>query len=364
VQDVRSGVSAAKWQDWQWQQRHRITELGELEQYVRLTEDERAACAQAVAKFRMAITPYYLSLMDPLDAACPIRLQAIPRLPELTIRDDELRDPLAEDAHEPVPGLVHRYPDRALIYTTHNCPVYCRFCFRKRKVSHPETATDPDQWRAAIAYLQRTPAIRDVLISGGDPLTLSDTRLDDLLTALRCVPHLEILRLATRNPVTLPQRIDPALCQMLARHGPIYVNTHFNHPKECTPEAAAALACMADHGLVLGNQMVLLKGINDDADTVRTLNHWLLRQRCRPYYMFQCDVAEGTAHFRVPIARGLDILRALRGWTSGLAVPHYVLDLPGGAGKVAMSPDPIVSAQDGHFEFRSYRDQRVAYQDH
>ncbi len=354
-------VPPGDWNDWHWQQRNRLRSADELAAVVRLTADERDACERA--PFALAVTPYYASLMDPEDPSCPVRRQAVPTTAELVVRPEEREDPLAEESHMPAPGLTHRYPDRALLYATHNCTVYCRHCNRKRKVGDPRSAPHPRDFAAALAYLRAHREVRDVLVSGGDPLTLSDDRLEALLGELRSIPHLEIVRLATRNPVTLPQRITPELASMLRRHHPIYVNTHFNHPKECTAEAALALERLADAGCVLGNQMVLLKGVNDAVEPVRTLNHWLLRHRCRPYYIFQADLAEGIAHFRTPVESGIAIIEGLRGHTSGLAVPHYVVDLPGGGGKVSLGPDYLVGREGKKLTFRNYAGERYDYEE-
>ncbi len=322
------------WNDWQWQQAHRIRDLAELSLSVELTDEEVEALDTSADVFAFATTPYYTSLIDPEDPNCPVRRQAIPSLAELNVLDSELEDPLAEDTHMPVPNLTHRYPDRALLYASHNCPVYCRHCNRKRKVADPKSAPSRGELDEAIAYVQATPSIRDVLVSGGDPLSLSDSRLDDVLTRLRAIPHLEIIRLATRTPVTLPQRITEALAERLA-----------------------------DAGCVLSNQMVLLKGINDRADVVRELNHWLLRHRCRPYYIFQADAVQGTSHFRTPVETGVQIVESLRGWTSGLAVPHYVVDLPHGGGKVSLQAD-FLQGRDGRMlDFRNYRGERFDYEE-
>jgi lysine 2,3-aminomutase len=339
-------VPDASWNDWHWQQQKRITRLDQLEQVIRVTPEERRATAETASEFHMGITPYYAALMDADDPRCPIRLQSVPTQGERVVLPMDLEDPLAEERDMPVPGITHRYPDRALLYTTHNCPVYCRHCTRKRKVSDPTTAAAKRQIDAAIDYVARTPAIRDVVISGGDPLSLSDERLDDVLGRLRAIPHVEILRLGTRNLATLPQRVTDDLARMLRAHHPVYVNTHFNHPKECTAEAFEACARLADAGCPISNQMVLLKGVNDDPRTVLELNHDLLLMRVRPYYIYQCDLAQGISHFRTPIETGIRIMEALRGHTSGLAVPHFVVDAPGGGGKIAIAPDPVV-ARDG-----------------
>ncbi len=343
-------VPDAQWNDWRWQLRARVTTLAELERLVELEDVERRGIEGRADAFAFAVTPYYLSLVGA--PGCPVRRQAIPHEDELRTTPWDMRDPLAEEEHSPVPILTHRYPDRALLYVTHNCPVYCRHCTRSRKVGDETSAPSREQLEAAYAYLRRTPAVRDVLVSGGDPLSLSDRRLVEIVAALRAIPSVEVIRLCTRNPVTLPQRITPELCAALRPYHPLFVNTHFNHPRECTPEAALALGRLADAGFVLGNQMVLLAGVNDDAATVEALGRWLLRQRCKPYYMFQCDPVGGTAHLRTPIRTGLAILDQLRGRVSGLAIPQYAVDLPGGGGKVTLVPDRRVTAGDGAHVFR------------
>lgn len=351
------GVRLEQWNDWHWQQANRLRSAVAIEAFWPLSANERRACVEATSRFRMAVTPYYFSLIDPQNADDPIRRQCIPVLDELRIADDELEDPLAEEAHMPVPGLTHRYSDRALLYTTHNCPVYCRHCFRKRKVSDPESAAPYTQIDAGVEYIENNTAVRDVLISGGDPLTFSNARLDALLGRLSRIDHVDVIRLATRNPVTLPQRIDAELAAMVRQYRPIYVQTQFNHLQECTAEAARALEALADAGCVLNNQMVLLKGINDAADgrMVRQMNRWLLRHRCQPYYIFQCDSAQGIGHFRTPIASGLQLLSQLRGHISGLAVPHYVVDLPGGGGKVSLQADVVVAKEGRRWSLRNHQ---------
>jgi len=356
-------IPDALWNDWTWQQQHRLRRLDQLQAVIGLNPDEVEATERSADSFRVSITPYYASLIDRDDPACPIRLQSIPKLGELEVFDYELEDPLAEESHMPVPGITHRYPDRVLFYVIHHCPVYCRHCTRKRKVSDPTTAAAKDQIEQGLAYIQRTPTVRDVLLSGGDPLSLSDERLDDILGRLLAIEHVELVRIGTRNPVTLPMRVTEALAAMLRRHRPLYVHTHFNHPKECTPEAALALERLADAGCVLNNQMVLLKGVNDDPETVRTLNLWLLRHRTRPYYMFQCDMAQGITHFRTPLSTGVRIIDALRGHVSGMAVPHFVIDLPGGGGKVSLLPEYLVERDGPHVTFRNYEGKHFAFYD-
>lgn len=323
-------IDDASWQDWRWQQRKRFRQIDQLEPILRVTNEEREAFAKSDAMFHMGITPYYAALMDPDDPNCPIRLQSVPKLAELDILPSDLEDPLGEEKDMPVSGITHRYPDRVLFYTTHNCPVYCRHCTRKRKVSDPTSMADKEQIELALAYIEKHTEVRDVVVSGGDPLSLSDERLDYILGRLRAIPHVEIFRMGTRNLVTLPQRVTDDFAKMLRKHQPVFVNTHFNHPKECTAEALDACRKLADAGCVIGNQMVLLKGVNDDWRIVKELNHRLLLMRVRPYYIYQCDLAQGISHFRTPVSVGLDIIEHLRGHTSGLAIPTYVIDAPGG----------------------------------
>ncbi|MFV8754234.1 KamA family radical SAM protein [Nannocystaceae bacterium ST9] len=352
-------VPDAQWADWRWQQRNRITTLAQLETIVELSEREREGIG--ARGFPFAITPYYASLMQ--GPECPIRKQAIPVVDEGWTIASDMRDPLAEDQHSPVELISHRYPDRALLYVSHNCAVYCRHCTRARKVGDVASAPDRAALQDAYAYLRRTPAIRDVLISGGDPLSLADAKLIEIVRELRAIASVEVVRLCTRNPVTLPQRITAELLAGLREHHPIWVSTHFNHPRECTVEAGRALARLADAGFAIGNQMVLLRGINDDADTVEQLNRWLVRHRCRPYYMFQCDPVAGTAHLRTPIERGLEILDALRGRLSGLAIPQFAIDLPGGGGKITLSPDRLVRREGARWVFRDGRGREFVYVD-
>jgi len=351
------------WNDWRWQQRNRVTTLEELEKVIDLTDEERNAFEESHARFHMAITPYYASLMDPEDPNCPVRLQSVPKMGELLVLPTDMEDPLAEERDMPVPGITHRYPDRVLFYITHNCPVYCRHCTRKRKVSDPSSAAAKKQIEDGLAYIEAHPEIRDVVISGGDPLSLSDERLDYILGRLRAIPHIEIFRIGTRNLVTLPQRITDDFVYMLRKHHPVYVNTHFNHPKELTAEAFEACRKLADAGCVLGNQMVLLKGVNDDPKIVKELNHKLLMARVRPYYIYQCDLSQGISHFRTPVEKGLEIIEALRGHTSGLAVPHYVIDAPGGGGKIPLLPEYVVRRDGKRIVLRNYQFREFVYEE-
>ncbi len=354
-------VPEESWTDWRWQLRNRVTTLDALAELIDLTEHERLGITARAEAFPFAITPYYLSLIE--GPSCPVRRQSVPHLDETITTPWDLVDPLAEEEHSPVPGLSHRYPDRALLYVTHNCPVYCRHCTRQRKVGDATSSPDRASLAAALDYIRRTPAIKDVLISGGDPLSLSDARLVEIVAELRAIDSVEIIRLCTRNPVTLPQRITPALVAALRPYHPIFVNTHFNHPRECTPEAAAALNLLADSGFAAGNQMVLLRGINDDPAIVEQLNRWLLRQRCRPYYILQCDPVGGTAHLRTPVQAGVDILDALRGRVSGLGVPQLVVDLPGGGGKVTLVPERLVRRDGARLVFRNGQGREFTYVD-
>lgn len=355
---VATPALATRAGDWQWQLRNRIS--GEqLATALDLAPDEQAGLR--VARFPVAVTPYYFSLVDRDHPSCPVRMQVIPRAAEGVPASGERVDPLGEDDRSPVPGLVHRYPDRALLLAVDRCAVYCRHCNRRRLVGRSETAISPERLDAAIAYLRRTPAIRDVLISGGDPLTLSTDRLEVILAAVRSVPHVEIVRIGSRVPVVLPMRIDEELVAMLRRYHPIYLNTQFNHPKELTPEAAAACAQLADAGIPVGNQTVLLRGVNSSIRVLRALFTGLLRHRVRPYYLFLGDVAEGTSHLRTSVEIGIELVDGLRGHVSGLAIPHLVIDTPGGMGKVAVAPDRVVHRGADRWTLRNHEDRLVDY---
>lgn len=349
------------WNNWIWQQQKRIKSMDVLEKVLKVTDEERQAFAQSHEMFNMGITPYYASLMDPNDPNCPIRLQSVPKAGELNILPTDMEDPLAEERDMPVPGITHRYPDRVLFYTTHNCPVYCRHCTRKRKVSDPSTSAANKQLEESLAYIEAHKEIRDVVISGGDPLSNSDDRLEYILSRLRAMDHIEIFRIGTRNLVTLPQRVTDSFAEMLKKYHPVFVHTHFNHPKECTQEAFDAVAKLVNAGCVVNNQMVLLKGVNDDAKIVKELNHKLLMMRVRPYYIFQCDMSQGISHFRTPVEKGLEIIESLRGWTSGMAVPHYVIDAPGGGGKIPLIPNYVVKRDGKKWTLRNFRKQEFTY---
>jgi lysine 2,3-aminomutase len=332
----------------------------DLARYVDLSDGERAGLAASKHLFRVGVTPYYASLMDRDHASCPIRLQVIPQAREADVRDDELRDPLGEDSHRPVASVVHKYPDRCLFLVVDRCGVYCRHCNRRRLVGgdDPPTTRELDD---GLAYIARTPRIRDVLLSGGDPLLLSTKRLDGLLTRLRAIPHVETIRIGTRLPVVCPMRVDAELVAALRKHHPLYVNTHFNHAKELTPEARAACERLVDAGIPVGNQTVLLRGVNSSVRSLRALMRALVRTRVRPYYLFQGDTVIGTDHLRTPVEAAQELYRGLRGWMSGMAVPMLVLDAPGGFGKVPIVPDYIDSIGRDEVVVRSYRGERVSY---
>jgi lysine 2,3-aminomutase len=350
-------VSESDWDNWRWQQAHRLRRPMDFASTCGLSEAELGAFTACADRFDVAVTPYYASLMRSLDEhaerPCPIRAQALPHIDELLTFPFEFEDPLAEEANSPVSGITWRYPDRVLFYVTHNCPVYCRHCTRKRKVADPSSTQRRDEIEEALDWLQRTPQVRDVLLSGGDPLTLSDERLAYILGRLSSIDHIDVIRLGTRNPVTLPQRITDDLCHVLRDVRPLYIHTHFNHPAECTDRASECLHRLADSGAVLGNQMVLLAGVNDEPTTVLELNRWLLRQRTRPYYIFQADMTQGITHFRTPLQRGIDIVDYLRGRISGMGVPHFSVDLPGGGGKITLTPDYLVERRGSRVLFRN-----------
>jgi len=356
-------VTETQWSDWRWQLRQRLTTADDLSRVVRLTDEEREACVKTATHFRLGVTPYYASLMDRDNPECPIRRQAIPRLAELETGPEELTDPLAEERDMPVPGITHRYPDRVLLYATHTCAVYCRHCTRRRKVSDPGSAPPRDQIEAGIAYIAAHPEIRDVIVSGGDPLSLSESALERILVPLHAIEHLDYIRIGTRKPVTLPQRITPELCALLKRLPPIYIMTHFNHPSECTPEAAAACTRLVEAGCLISNQMVLLKGVNDDAQTVCELSRRLLRMRVWPYRMYHCDYTAGTGQFRTPISKGVAIWQELHGRTSGLAVPPFEVDLPRGGGKVGVPGPAAVQLADGRWKLTSFRGEEMLLRD-
>lgn len=346
-------VSLEQWRDWRWQLSHRLNTVEEFARIIRLTPEEITGLS-APGRFRVDVTPYFASLMDPDDPNCPIRRQVIPTAHELVPFTAEMADSLAEDAHSPVPGLVHRYPDRVLMLVTTQCASYCRFCTRSRLVGDPHAQFSTADYDRQIEYIAAHPEIRDVLLSGGDPLILPQAILERLLRRLRQIPHVEVIRIGTRVPVFLPQRITDDLVAMLSQFHPLWMNIHFNHPKEITPEVETALARLANAGIPLGSQTVLMAGINDCPNIIKALVHKLVRNRVRPYYLYQCDLVHGAGHFRTPVAKGIEIMEALRGHTSGYAIPTYVIDAPAGGGKVPILPNYLLSMSDNRVVIRNY----------
>lgn len=351
------------WHDARWQLRHRVDTLAGLEERLVLSDVERAGVLLAGHKLAMSITPHFFNLIDREDPDCPIRRQVIPRLEEGWTAPEELADPCGEDSHMPVPGLVHRYPDRVLFLVTDRCASYCRYCTRSRVVSGVGEQHLETQWEAAFRYLERTPQVRDVLLSGGDPLLFTDDRLDRVLTRLRAIPHIQFVRIGTRIPIFLPQRITPALCAMLRKHHPLFISIHTNHPRELTSEVRDALGRLADAGIPLGNQSVLLRGVNDSVAVQRALVQKLLMCRVRPYYLYQCDLINGSAHLRTPVADGIAIIDGLRGHTTGYAVPQFVIDGPGGGGKIPLNPEYIIDTAPGKVTLRNYEGEVFEYPD-
>ena len=354
-------IPESDWRDWTWQLKNRITTVEQLEKFMTLTADEKAGCAHANQKLALAITPYFFNLIDRNDPDCPLRKQVIPRAGELLVSEGEMLDSLDEDGHSPVPGLVHRYPDRVLFLVTDRCAAYCRYCTRSRLVSNATGYDFHPNFEQQIDYIRRTPAIRDVLLSGGDPLLLSDEKLETLLSRLRAIPHVEFLRIGTRIPIFLPQRITPALCEMLRQFHPLFVSVHSNHPRELTTEVRDALARLADAGIPLGNQSVLLKHVNDTPAVMRAHVQKLLMCRVRPYYVYQCDLIAGSAHLRASVRQGLEVMESLRGHTTGYAVPQYVIDAPGGGGKVPVNPEYVLSRNADRVVIRNFEGRIFEY---
>lgn len=357
-----SDVPEADWNNWTWQLKNRISTLEHLQRLMpTLTPEEYAGTALANRRLALGITPYFFNLIDGADENCPIRKQVVPRIEETHTASWEMTDPCGEDKHSPVPGLVHRYPDRALFLVTDRCASYCRYCTRSRLVSNATGYDFHPNYARQIDYIRRSPSIRDVLLSGGDPLLLSDQKLEALLKELRSIPHVEFLRLGTRIPIFLPQRITPELCAMLRKYHPLFVSIHSNHPKELTTEVRAGLERLADAGIPLGNQSVFLRGVNDDAVVMRALLQKLLICRVRPYYVYQCDLIAGSAHLRTSVRKGLEIMESLRGHTTGYAVPQYVIDAPGGGGKVPINPDYILRRNDERVIIRNFEGKIFEY---
>ena len=347
-------VTDEQWNDWHWQVSNRISSVDELVKYLPLSEEAEAGARKAMENFRMAITPYYLSLIDPEDEMDPIRLQSVPQgyESERSLADQE--DPLAEDVDSPVPGLTHRYPDRVLFLITDMCSMYCRHCTRRRMAGQKDGARSLEDIDACIDYIRKTPIIRDVLLSGGDALLMGDERLEYILKALREIDHVEVIRIGSRVPVVLPQRITPELCDILKKYHPVWLNTHFNHPNEITPESQKACQLLADAGVPLGNQSVLLRGVNDCVHVMRKLVNGLTYIRVRPYYIYQCDLSLGITHFRTSVSKGIEIIEGLRGHTSGYCVPTFVVDAPGGGGKIPVMPNYVISQNAKRVVLRNY----------
>jgi lysine 2,3-aminomutase len=355
-------VSDTDWNDWRWQMKHRITNVEQLQKFLpTLTPEEFAGAKLANTRLALGITPYFFNLIDPADESCPIRQQVVPRIEETHTASWEMSDPCGEDSHSPVTGLVHRYPDRVLFLVTDRCASYCRYCTRSRLVSNASGYDFHPEFDKQIAYIAAHPEIRDVLLSGGDPLLLSEEKLENLLSRLRAIPHVEFLRIGTRIPIFLPQRITPELCAMLKQFHPLFISVHTNHPRELTMEVRDALGRLADAGIPLGNQSVLLKHVNDDADMMKALMQKLLMCRVKPYYLYQCDLIAGSAHLRASVAKGLEIMEKLRGHTTGYAVPQYVIDAPGGGGKVPINPEYVLCRNAGRVLIRNFEGEIFEY---
>ena len=357
VKKIEPGAAIRQWNDWKWQAGHAVRDIRSFEELtgMRFDREERRELEKTIEHFPLNITPYYLSLIDTADMKNdPIYRQCFPSPQELNVEKCDMADPLAEEADSPVPGITHRYPDRVLFLVSNVCAMYCRHCTRKRKVGNIDHIPDKDTILKGIEYIRDNPAIRDVLLSGGDPLMLPDDYLDWILGELDSIPHVEVVRIGTRVPVVLPCRITNEMVEMLKGHHPLWINTHFNHPKEITPAAREALRKLADAGIPLGNQCVLLAGVNDCPEIMKKLFQKLVQNRVRPYYMFQCDLSEGLSHFRTPVSRGIEIIENLIGHTSGFAVPTFVVDAPGGGGKIPVMPNYVISSATNKVVLRNY----------
>jgi len=350
-----------KWTDHKWQMRNRINSLEEIEERIHLSQEERAGIILSGNRLAMSITPHFFNLIDKDDPNCPIRRQMIPRIEETWDDPTEMADPCGEDSHMPVPGLVHRYPDRVLFLVTDHCASYCRYCTRSRVVSGVGEQKLETQWEAAFEYLERTPQVRDVLLSGGDPLIFSDKKLEKILSRLSAIPHIQFIRIGSRIPIFMPQRITAELCDMLKKYHPLFISIHANHPKELTTEVQEGLIRLAEAGIPLGNQSVLLKDVNDTPEIQRALVHKLLMCRVRPYYLYQCDLIKGSSHLRTPVETGLNIIENLRGHTTGYAVPQYVVDGPGGGGKIPLNPQYIMNKDEQRVDLRNYEGKSFHY---
>jgi lysine 2,3-aminomutase len=354
-------VAPEDWGSYAWQLQNRVNSLSQIEEHLTLCDEERSGILLSGTKLALSVTPHFFNLVDKTHPEDPIRRQIIPRIEETWYADKDMADPCGEDSHMPVPGLVHRYPDRVLFLVTDRCAAYCRYCTRSRVVSGAGEQELETDYEAAFRYLEEHTEVRDVLLSGGDPLLFSDRKLEKILERLRRIPHLEFLRIGSRIPIFLPQRITPELCQMLQKYHPLYVSVHANHPRELTLEVKEALERMVNHGIPLGNQSVLLRGVNDDVETMRTLLHKLLLCRVRPYYLYQCDLIQGSSHLRTSVSKGIEIIQELRGHTTGYAIPQFVIDAPGGGGKVPINPDYVVHRDENRVVLRNYEGKLFEY---
>ena len=354
-------VSREDWRDWRWQMRNRITKLEQLEERMELTAAEREGCLLARSKLSLAITPYFFNLVDREDPDCPIRRQVIPRGEEMATSPEELLDPVGEEGSMAVDGLVHRYPDRCLFLVTNVCAAYCRYCTRSRLVSNAQGYDFHPNFENALKYLEEHTEIRDVLLSGGDPLLLSDKKLDYLLGRLRRIEHLEFIRIGSRIPVFMPQRVTPELQEVFRRHGPVWMSIHVNHPRECTEELYEATEKLTMAGVPLGNQSVLLRGVNDNLETMKSLVHRLLMMRVRPYYLYQCDLITGSRHLRTDVRKGIEIMQGLRGHSTGYAIPQFVIDAPGGGGKIPINPEYVKEITDTEIVMRNFEGKEYRY---
>lgn len=352
--ELYKDVAQEDWDDWKWQVRNRISNVEELKKIINISPEEEENIGKVLNKFRVGITPYYASLMDKEDKNCPVRMQAVPTIMETYQSESDLEDPLSEDEDSPVDGITHRYPDRVLFLITDQCSMYCRHCTRRRFAGQQDSGVPKDKIEKCLEYIRKTPQVRDVLLSGGDALLVSDDRLEYIISELRKIDHVEIIRIGSRAPVVMPQRITDDLVNMLKKYHPIWLNTHFNHPKEITEEAAEACRKLADAGIPLGNQSVLLRGVNDCPHIMKDLVHDLVKMRVRPYYIYQCDLSMGIEHFRTKVSKGIEIIEALRGHTSGFAVPTFVVDAPGGGGKTPVMPQYVISQSPSKVVLRNY----------
>jgi lysine 2,3-aminomutase len=349
------------WNSWKWQLKNRITKLEHLEQYMELTAEERTGCLFAKDKLAMAVTPYFFNLIDPENPNCPVRRQVIPRSGEMQTAPEEMLDPVGEENTKPVDGIVHRYPDRVLFLVTDRCAAYCRYCTRSRLVSNAQDYNFHPEFESGLEYIRKHSEIRDVLLSGGDPLLLSDRKIDYLLGELKRIPHVEFIRIGSRIPVFLPQRITPELCEIFKKHGPVWISIHVNHPNECTLALRDACEQLTYAGVPIGNQSVLLREVNDNTEVMQSLIHRLLMMRVRPYYLYQCDLITGSAHLRADPRKGIEIIRSLRGHTTGYSIPQFVIDAPGGGGKIPINPDYVKEITNEAIVMRNFNGDEYRY---